>query len=54
MRDMGSGITAFRKGLKDDEPKDGAAAKDDAPAIKDDSGKAAAAPVSKDETAKKA
>lgn len=52
MRDMGSGITAFRKGLKDDEPKDGTAAKDDAPAIKDDSGKAAAVP--KDETAKKA
>lgn len=51
MRDMGSGITAFRKGLKDDETKDGAT-KDDNPAIKDESGKAAAAP--KDETVNKA
>jgi sec-independent protein translocase protein TatA len=52
MRDMGSGITAFRKGLKDGDDKEGAA-KDEPAAIKDDSGKAAA-PAPKDETAKKA
>ncbi len=55
MRDMGSGITAFKKGLKD-EDKDGDTS-DDKPAIKDESGKAATtaakAPAEK-ETAKKA
>ena len=38
MRDMGSGSTAFKKGLKD-EDKDGDA-KEDTPAIKDESGAA--------------
>lgn len=56
MRDMGSGITAFRKGLKDGDDKDGkdgkdGTEKDEAPALKDESGKTVATP--KDETAKK-